>query len=249
LKWVNKNFMVKKLYLNSSQEPFELSRSKIELFIQCPRCFYLDRKLGISRPSIPGFTLNSAVDTLLKREFDVHRANKEAHPLMKTYGISAIPFEHEKMGEWRHNFTGVRFHYQPTNFIIFGAVDDIWINDKKELHVVDYKATSQEDEVTLEGRYKEGYKRQAEIYQWLLRENGFKVSDIAYFVYANGRKDLEAFDAKLEFRVKIIPYSGKSSWVPEKLEEIFKCLQGDEIPFPAFDCEYCAYARQVKDVE
>lgn len=114
--------------------------------------------------------------------------------------------------------------YQPTNFIIFGVVDDIWINDKKELHVVDYKATSQEEEVSLEGRYKDGYKRQAEVYQWFLRQNGFQVSDIAYFVYANGRNDLEAFDAKLEFNVSTISYTGNASWVPKKLEEISKCL-------------------------
>ncbi len=241
--------MAKKLYFNNSSEPFELSRTKIELFIQCPRCFYLDRKLGISRPSFPAFTLNSAVDVLLKKEFDIHRSNKEAHPLMKSYGIAAVPFEHEKMDEWRHNFIGVRFHHKPTNFVVFGAVDDIWVNDQKELHVVDYKATSQEEEVSLNGKYRDGYKRQAEVYQWLLRENGFRVSDTAYFVYANGRKDLEVFDSKLEFDIKIIPYQGNASWVPKKLEEILKCLESEKIPSAAFDCEYCAYARQNKDLE
>lgn len=240
--------MPKKLYFNNSTEPFEISRSKIELFIQCPRCFYLDRKLGISRPSLPGFTLNSAVDVLLKKEFDIHRNNKEAHPLMKSYGIDAIPFSHEKMEEWRHNFTGVRFYYKPANFLIFGAVDDIWINGKKELHVVDYKSTSQADEVSLVGKYKAAYKRQAEIYQWLLRQNGFLVSDIAYFVYANGRKDLEAFDGKLEFNISIIPYQGSDSWVVGKLGEILRCLQSVQIPSSSSDCEYCAYTRQVIDL-
>src|SRR3989338_3788923 len=53
-----------------SKEPFKLSRSKIELFLQCPRCFYVDRRLGIGRVSGPPFTLNTATDTLLKKEFD-----------------------------------------------------------------------------------------------------------------------------------------------------------------------------------
>ena len=36
-------------------------------------------------------------------------------------------------------------------------------------------------------------KRQMEIYQWLLRKNGFKVSDTGYFVYANGITDARSF--------------------------------------------------------
>ncbi len=66
---------MKKLFNTKSIEAFPLSRSKIDLFLQCPRCIYLDRKLGISQPSGAPFTLNNAVDVLLKKEFDTHRKN------------------------------------------------------------------------------------------------------------------------------------------------------------------------------
>ena len=49
-----------------SATPFALSRSKVELFVDCPRCFYLDRRSGIARPPGFPFNLNSAVDALLK---------------------------------------------------------------------------------------------------------------------------------------------------------------------------------------
>ena len=49
---------------------WKLSRSKLDLFLQCPRCFYLDNRLGIKRPPGFPFNLNSAVDHLLKKEFD-----------------------------------------------------------------------------------------------------------------------------------------------------------------------------------
>ena len=91
----------KNLYDPKSAETFKLSRTKIENFVQCPRCFYLDRRLGVGRPSIPGFTLNSAVDTLLKKEFDIHRLGKRAHPIMDAYGVEAIPYAHDLMGKWR----------------------------------------------------------------------------------------------------------------------------------------------------
>ena len=222
----------------------KLSRTKIELFIQCPRCFYLDVHLGIKRPSIPAFTLNSAVDALLKKEFDIHRAKGQPHPLMKKYKIAAVPLAHEKMDGWRHNFTGVQYYDRSKDLLLFGAVDDIWINKKKEFFVVDYKTTSTSEEIKLEGGYKEAYKRQMEFYQWLLRKNDFVVSDLGYFVYCNGRKDKEAFDGKLEFAVQIIEYCGNDNWVENEVQKAYQLLQTNDLPAPTRGCEYCNFAQQ-----
>jgi len=87
------------LYDPKSKEPFKLSRSRIEQFLGCAKCFYLDRRLGVGVPPGFPFNLNSAVDTLLKKEFDIHRAKNKAHPMMKEYGLDLVPFEHEMMDE------------------------------------------------------------------------------------------------------------------------------------------------------
>jgi len=233
----------------SSKEPYALSRSRLENFIRCPRCFYLDRRLGIDQPPGYPFTLNSAVDHLLKKEFDVHRANGTAHPLMKAYGINAVPFQHPNLHAWRENFVGVRYHHAPTNFIITGAVDDIWVNPKKELHVVDYKATSTNGVLSLDAEYREGYKRQMEIYQWLLRRNSFTVSHTGYFVYANGKKDRKAFDGKLEFDVIILPYEGNNVWVEKTITDARACLIANTMPEAASACAFCSYRKAAQEVE
>ncbi len=244
-----------KLFDPDSKEIFKISRSKIEMFYQCPKCFYLDQRLGVKKPSWPAFTLNSAVDALFKKEFDIHRANGEAHPLMTKYGIKAVPFEHSKMNDWRHTFTGVQVLHQPTNFLVYGAIDDIWVTPDKILVVVDYKSTSTNYEIDLDSKWKEPYKRQMEIYQWLLRnqedlkKNGYRVSPKGFFVYANARKDEKAFDAKLEFDVEIIPYMGNDSWVEQKIIDIHHCLLSDKIPDAAKDCEYCAYRQAAEKKE
>ena len=234
------------IYDPASSAPFRLSRSKIENYMRCPRCSYLDRRLGISEPDGYPFNLNSAVDHLLKKEFDVHRAYGNAHPLMEHYGIDAIPFDHPEMDRWRENFVGVQYHHLETNFIITGAVDDIWMNPKGELHVVDYKATSKDSEVTLDAEWQDGYKRQMEIYQWLLRRVGFKVSNTGYFVYANGRRDRAAFDAKLEFDLKIIPYTGDDSWLERTIKDIHKTLSSDVLPPSGGGCQYCLYRAEAE---
>lgn len=221
---------------------FRLSRSKIDLFVECPRCFYVDNKLGVARPPGYPFALNSAVDALLKKEFDTHRVAGSAHPLMEQYGVDAVPFEHPDMDEWRENFKGVQCIDAATGFTVSGAVDDVWVNPAGDLFVVDYKSTSKDGKIeALDQDWHAGYKRQMEIYQWLLRQRGFSVSNIGYFVYANASKDTHAFDGKLEFEVTLIAYEGSDAWVSGTLQDIKTCLDGGEVPLANEDCDYCRY--------
>ena len=238
------------LYGNTTEKGFRLSRSKIDLFIKCERCFYLDRVLGIGQPPGFPFSLNSAVDKLLKKEFDIHRAEHTAHPLMKAYGLDAVPFEHPKMDEWRDSLRrGITYLDPETNLLITGGVDDVWVKPDGELIIVDYKATSKESEVNLDAEWQDGYKRQMEIYQWLFRNNGFKVSDIGYFVYCNGKTDRVAFDGKLEFDIKLIPYKGKTEWIEPVIKKIYKCLNSKEIPAADPDCDFCNYVKAVEKID
>ncbi len=222
---------------------FRLSRSKIELFVNCARCFYLDAKLGIKRPSMPAFSLNNAVDALLKKEFDIYRKSKSPHPLMKAYKIDAVPFDHDKMDEWRDALRrGITYHMPGTNFQITGGIDDVWINKAGELIIADYKATSKEAEVTLDSKWQKSYKRQVEIYQWLFRRNGFKVNPTAYFVYANGNAGEDAFNHCLRFKLTILPYEGNEEWIEPVIIDAHKLLLSENIPDRNENCEHCNFA-------
>ncbi len=231
------------------KETFRLSRSKIDLFTQCPRCFYLDIRLGVGRPASFPLTLNNAVDALMKKEFDIHRAEATSHPIMQTYKIDAVPFADPRMEEWRDALRrGISFHHKPTNLTIRGGVDDVWVKPSGELIIVDYKATSSEKEITLDDEWKIQYKRQMEIYQWLFRQNGFKVSDTGYFVYVNGKTDKKAFDGKLEFDVTIVPYTGKTDWIEQTILDVHTCLMSDSLPRANPECDYCSYRKSAGEV-
>lgn len=234
----------------NSPDPFKVSRSKIDFFMDCPRCFYLEARLGHKRPSMPSFTLNIAVDALLKKEFDAHRTAGTRHPLCEQYGVDAVPFRHAQMDQWRENFVGVQHLDAATNLLVFGAVDDVWVNPAGELLVVDYKATSKDGAITQldDTKWHDQYRRQMEVYQWLLRRNGFSVSNTGFFVYVNGKKDRKAFDGRLEFDVSLIPYAGSDAWVSGVLGKLKTCLQGT-LPPGSSACEYCAYRAAVRPVE
>ncbi|MEW5757945.1 MAG: PD-(D/E)XK nuclease family protein [Candidatus Omnitrophota bacterium] len=237
------------LYTPNGAEAYKLSRSQIELYINCPRCFYLDRKLGVGRPPGFPFALNSAVDILLKKEFDLLRANGEAHPLMKKYKVDAIPAKHPDLEDWRNNRKGVQYLHKPTNFLITGAIDDLWENSAKEFIVVDYKSTAKAEEIVeLKEDWQDSYKRQMEIYQWLIRQNGHKVSNTGYFVYCNGKIGQDKFDGKLEFDIALIAHVGKDDWIEGVIKNIHCCLSKDEIPPADKNCDYCAYRESANMV-
>jgi CRISPR/Cas system-associated exonuclease Cas4 (RecB family) len=154
------------------------------------------------------------------------------------------------MDDWRDSLRkGVEYLHPKTNLSVRGGVDDVWINSKEELIVVDYKATSKRDEITLDGSLGAQYKRQMEVYQWLLRMNGFKVSKTGYFVYVNGNKDAEAFDKKLEFSVVLLPCEGDPTWIEPTLLKIKEALNADKPPKPSANCDYCAYRKAARDVQ
>jgi hypothetical protein len=222
---------------------WRLSRSKIDLFVDCQRCFYIDNKLGTARPPGFPFNLNSAVDALLKKEFDEHRESRSAHPLMKAYKLDAVPFKDDRMDEWRDALRGGIIHFhEPTQLKVCGGVDDVWVNPKGELIIVDYKATSKDKKIdALDEDWQDGYKRQMEIYQWLFRQNGFTVSPTGYFVYCNASRAEKAFDGKLIFEVTLIPYEGNDSWVEETLFKIKKTLDSEVVPASSDECDYCRY--------
>jgi CRISPR/Cas system-associated exonuclease Cas4 (RecB family) len=232
---------------NYGGERFRLSRSKIALFIECPRCFYIDNKLGTARPPGFPFNLNSAVDALLKKEFDIHRAGKTRHPLLTAYGLDAVPLDDPRMDEWRDSLRrGITYRHPATDFLVSGGVDDVWVNPERELIIVDYKATSKDEKIeALDQKWHDGYKRQMEIYQWLFRQNGFKVSNTGYFVYANADRDKKAFDGVLEFELTLVPYTGDDSWLEQTLADIKKTLDGDALPASGDDCDYCLYRETV----
>lgn len=228
---------------NYGGDKWKLSRSKIDFFIECPRCFYLDNKLGTKRPGMPSFNLNIAVDELFKKEFDEFRQAGKRHPIMEEYGIDAVPFVHKDINIWRDNFQGLTSLHKQTGLLVSGAIDDVWELKDGSLLVVDYKATSKEGtiESLSDSSWEDQYKRQIGIYQWLLRQNGFDVNETGYFVYANALQTEKKFDNKLIFKTTLVACKGDTTWIEPTLHKIKDCLESEMYPSSGENCEYCPY--------
>ena len=237
------------IYKPDSEKPFKLSRSKVDNFVSCKRCFYIDRRLGVGHPPGFPFNINSAVDELLKKEFDQYRDAGKPHPYMDSVSRNLIPYKHDQLDEWRENFKGVQYLHEETNLIFTGAVDDLWLDtDSNEVVVVDYKATAKNSEVTIDADWQQGYRRQMDFYQWLLRKNELQVSDIGYFVYCNGDKQKPSFDNKVHFDVSVLEYKGDGSWIEDTIAQIKQLLDQDSVPDYSENCDYCTYIQDIDSV-
>ena len=250
-KATGKRVKKKSIYSPRQSSDFQMSRSKFSDFLTCLRCFYLDRVSGLETPKTPGWTLNSTVDNLLKKEFDESRKNKKPHRLFKENGLGhLVPFDHPEMDNWRDALHhGLRLRYKNTNIILSGGIDDIWQDTKtKKLIVVDYKSQAKNGLVTtkdyLDDAFHDGYKIQMDFYAYLLSGMGFDVDPTSYFLVCNAKTDENGFHATMHFDEYLIPYNWNKEWIEEKIDQMLVLINQHEIPKPHPSCRNCAYSDQ-----
>ena len=240
-------------YKPEHPEPYELGRSRIQNFVNCPACFYLDRVKGIPIPSLYGWPLNSATDVLLKKDFDAYRQRQEPHPFLAKRGLGhLIPLQHEDFQRWTMALQlGLNTVHEETNLKVGGGLDDVWLNtETDQIHVVDYKSTSSGREgnvITLDDR--PYIKTQIEFYQWVLIKNGFDVSSTGYVLYVDGDRFapggmLGEDDATMLFKVSLLDFEGNTDWIEPVLFEIRDALDSPICPEHKPKCPHGTYLNK-----
>ena len=228
----------------SNPNPYELSRGRVENFLKCKACFWLEQIKKVKPPEIPSFTINTTTDILLKRDSDSVRG-KSSLRIWQEAGLGhMIPYNHEDLEKWTNSLHyGLNESYfntihKDTNIKLGGGIDDVFLNTKTDqVHIVDYKSQAQgtrspeKYEVkpsSIDDPWKVGYKRQMDMYIWIARQKGLNVSNTGYFVYVDAQhKHIEGMlDEKnpsiawLKFNALIIPYEADPTWIEPTLFEI-----------------------------
>jgi PD-(D/E)XK nuclease superfamily len=222
-----------------------ISRTKLQLFLDCARCFHLDVRSGCRRPDGLLLSLNLAVDALLKREFDAYRLHATTPPVCVRGGLDVVPLAHPDLERWRDFRTGIQGQAPGGTLQLYGALDDVWKHRTDgRVSVVDYKARSgSAATATLEGERYDGYRRQVEVYQWLLQQEGIDVHPSAYFLVASADAGAPSFDGRLLFHLSLVEHVGDTAWVPDALLAAEECLQHEQPPPSSNTCRWCAYRR------
>lgn len=217
----------------NQNKPIQLSPNSLNLYLECPHCFWLDKKQGVKRPPPYPYALNAAVDTLLKEEFDKYRKKRELHPLLVANNIPAKLFPNQELlNEWRNNFKGIRYYDAELDATLFGAVDDVLEFTDGKLAPLDYKSTGSKV-ATVYDRFQ----LQMDVYTFLLEKNGYKTvrkGCLAFYVVdkENGFVD------RLPFKKEIHMIDTDPSYVPGIFKDAVGFLRKDAPPPHSSDCKF-----------
>jgi len=178
-----------------NNKKIQLSPNSLNLFLECPFCFWLEKRVGIRRPQPYPYALNMAVDKLLKEEFDSYRKKGEPHPLILAHKIPAKLFPNQALlNQWRSNAVGIRYFDEDLDAVLFGAVDDILEFKDGKLAPLDYKSTGS-NVPTIYDRFQ----IQMDVYTFLLEKNGFKTPRKGYLAFYIVDKE-NGFGDRLPFK-------------------------------------------------
>ncbi len=209
----------------------KLSPSSLNLFLECPRCFYLQIIKKERRPPIPFPSLPSGMDNILKVHFDNFMEKDQLPPELEELKGYKLFKDKELLKIWRSNFKGIQYLDKKSNILLRGAVDNI-LTKKDKLIVLDYKTRG----YPVKEDTHEHYINQMDLYNFLLRKNKYKTENYTYLIFYYPNKVTETgeviFDTKL-IKVKINPKRGEKVF-----KEAIKILQGKE-PKESKDCGFC----------
>ena len=214
-------------------KPIRLSPSQLNLFLECPRCFWFHQNQDRHRPAGIFPSLPSGMDNVIKVYFDRYRLKGKLPPAIQEKVVGSLLPDLEVMTKWRNWRTGLNYKDKKTGAVLIGALDDCLVHEGKYIPL-DYKTRGYDP--------KEGgesfYQNQLNCYEFLLQANDFNTAGYAYLVYYVPKEVDEGGMVRFEITPK------KVATDPEEAIKVFEnavaTLQGP-VPEGHANCEYCAY--------
>lgn len=216
---------------------YKFSPSSLSLLKDCPRCFWLQFNKGIKHPEPIFPSLPSGMDKILKEHFDRFMRKGELPPELSELNGYKLFDDEELLKVWRSNFKGIQWMDKKGN-LIHGAIDNL-LQKKNKLIVLDYKTRG----FPLKEDTHEHYQDQMDIYNFLLRKNGYETEDYTYLLFyhphqvePNGHVCFNTDLIKIKVDIK-------------NAENIFKkaveVLEAD-MPKPSEECGFCKWIEDCR---
>ncbi len=220
---------------------FKLSPSSLNLLEDCPRCFWLDLVKGVPRPQGIFPSLPSGVDRLLKGHFDSFMRRRELPPELREECADAALFSDEALlSEWRNNFRGIKWLDPQSGVLLRGAVDNLLEQDGK-LVVLDFKTRG----FPLKDDTAHHYADQMNLYNFLLRKNGFATEDHSLLLFYIP-ESIRASTGEFVFRTQLVRMPVDVHHAERLFRKGVAVLHGPK-PASSPQCAYCAWSGKVAE--
>lgn len=202
----------------------------LNLFRECPRCFWLHHKKKVPRPRGIFPSLPGGMDRVIKRYFDHYRGMLPPELRGKIHG-TLLP-DQALMDEWRDWRSGLVHHDQTRNASLIGALDDCLINGDRYTPL-DYKTRGSAPRPGDSEKY---YQLQLDSYALLLQANGLPPTDFGYLVYYYPHTVEEG--GVVRFTIEPVQVAIDPRRAQHTFEEAVSLLLGQP-PLHHSHCEYC----------
>ncbi|RKY31669.1 MAG: hypothetical protein DRP74_04330 [Candidatus Omnitrophota bacterium] len=205
----------------------KLSPSSLNLFLECPRCFWLYINKNIKRPSIPVATITTGLDRVVKAHFDTYRIKNELPSIVK----GKIP------GKLMRNFPNkgwLEFVDYKINAKLGGYLDECLDLGDNFFAALDHKTRGTPPKET-----HSAHQFQMDAYTFLLEENKFPTKRTAYLIYYIPKE--VSTGNSIEFDV----IASELKADPEKAKKIFYAAVAElkkPIPASGNTCAFCQWA-------
>lgn len=220
---------------------YRLSASTLNLFLDCPRCFWLKFKKKKERPRGIFPSLPSGIDNVLKVYFDGYR-EKGTLPkeLQKEIPNSSLYPDQVDIKKWRDWRTGLRF-VSPKGVELIGAFDDLLVHKGDVISPLDYKTRGYPPKSIIDSE--KYYGLQLSVYSLILKQNKYKVSGQGYLIYYYPKEVSD--DGMIQFNIKPVRISADPKYAIETCTKAIEVLETDSVPKASPGCIYCSYIESM----
>lgn len=217
-----------------------ISWSKLELFNECPRCFYFELRHNVSRPGGYPLNLNNAIDRMMKVEMDLLREEHESGARIEVDGKEFMLSKNKNIEKWRLSSHGLNYRFS-SSITLKGVIDDIWEDLNGNLIVVDFKSTASSTPMKHLPTWADKIVRQLSFYTYLLDKNGYDVADKSIVFFVVGKINSEGLLKNLEFDYRKFLIDNDFTWVDQTVEKAQEILNSNSIPKSGLNCTYCRF--------
>ena len=228
--------------LVNHRSKIRLSPSALNLFLNCPKCFWLDKNKKFKRPRGIFPSLPSGMDRTIKSYFDIYRPKGQLPPELQVDAFKGLALfnDQARLNRWREWRTGLQTS-ENDGTVFFGAIDDLLVQGDRFIPF-DYKTkgspTTAEDAV----KY---YQNQMDCYAYLLDGNGMPTTGFAFLLYYSPKTVGER--GNVSFHIQAIRIQTDIERAKTTFRKAVSLLKED-MPLPGTNCEYCNWLIKSKDV-
>lgn len=212
-----------------------LSPSKLNLFLECPLCFWLDVVEGVRRPEGPSSTLPRGMDLLIKRYFDKYRALDQLPPEIEGKVKGKLVKGHI-LREWRKTYKEIEPYYydEKLNAVLYGGLDECFVEGEYYIPA-DYKTYG----FNLKENSSSFYQLQLDTYIFLLEASGYKHLNLAYLIYYIPKEIKN--EGVVQFKIEVVEIKTNPENAKRIFESAVNLLRGPR-PKAHVKCQYCSWA-------